>query len=158
MSAEINMNMEELKNFFSNIEKTLGNKNIELINEHIRDMQEIVYKNVKDNVKKLKYNKKSKPGKKLINRIYKSKKIFTDKVDGSYVATVLSNAPHSHLVEYGHLIKRGNKVVGRVKGKYFFKRAINKFKRQDFEKKSVDLLNKMIKKGIIDANKFNKKN
>lgn len=89
-----------------------------------------------------------------VNQKVKSKK-YHNKFNGSRVwesdgaikVSAYNSAPHAHLIEYGHLIKRNGKVVGEVKGKYIIKRAIAKYATTKYEQDLEEVLEKVLEQG-----------
>lgn len=84
--------------------------------------------------KKLKQEAKSNPKKKL-NHLRNGMQVndVDKQQDNDYKNRLKMDydiSPHYHLVEYGHNVVRNEKIFGRVKGKYYFKRTI-----LDMEKK-----------------------
>ena len=84
--------------------------------------------------KKLKQEAKSDPKKKL-NHLRNGMQVndVDKQQDNDYKNRLRMDydiSPHYHLVEYGHNVVRNEKIFGRVKGKYYFKRTI-----LDMEKK-----------------------
>lgn len=84
--------------------------------------------------KKLKQEAKSDPKKKL-NHLRDGMQVndVDKQQDNDYKNRLKMDydiSPHYHLVEYGHNVVRNEKIFGRVKGKYYFKRTI-----LDMEKK-----------------------
>lgn len=94
--------------------------------------------------KKLKQEAKSNPKKKR-NHLRDGLKVNDiDKKDNDYKNRLRMDygiSPHYHLVEYGHNVVRNEKIFGRVKGKYYFKRTI-----LDMEKKIEKQRHKLTEK------------
>lgn len=65
---------------------------------------------------------------------------------GGYVAVKpdYSIAPHTHLIESGHKLIRGGKVIGWVPGKHMYRNAINSTA-NEIENKADAMLDKLIK-------------
>ena len=58
---------------------------------------------------------------------------------------VKSTAPHAHLIEKGHIIKKDGKEVGYVKGKYIFENSAKNFEKnfnKDLEEWAVESIKK----------------
>ncbi len=81
---------------------------------------------------------KAKRGKKRSASVQTYRSVFTA-VD----STKFEGVSYAHLVEYGHNIVRGGKVIGRVKGHPFFRPAVIA-KQAEVEKHVVDGLNRLI--------------
>ncbi|HAR85883.1 MAG TPA: hypothetical protein DCR69_09130 [Clostridium sp.] len=65
---------------------------------------------------------------------------------GGYVAVKpdYNIAPHTHLVESGHRLVRGGKVIGWVPGKHMYRNAINSTA-NEIENKADAMLDKLMK-------------
>lgn len=65
------------------------------------------------------------------------------KKDGNTRIRVYSNSPHGHLIEDGHDVVRGGKLVGHVSGREVFAEAAEKFE-EEFGKDCEDMIDEMI--------------
>lgn len=82
----------------------------------------------------------------------KKGKVYKDG-DNAWTVRVYSNAPHAHLIEYGHdNVKggkkgKGGKVIGKVKGK----KVLSKFEKdyaKKFHKDCENLVDELLEKGF----------
>lgn len=70
------------------------------------------------------------------------------KRDGSYEVQIRNNAPHAHLIEYGHRkVNKKGVEVGFVKGKRVLEEGIKEFESQFFNLLE-DWLDEMLDKGL----------
>lgn len=69
------------------------------------------------------------------------------KQDDTWGTRVYNNAPHGHLVDDGHNIVRGIKVIGRVKGKKVLSKFENDYAKK-FHKDCEDLVDKLLEEGF----------
>jgi hypothetical protein len=79
----------------------------------------------------------------------RGKKIY-EYGDVKYNIRVYNNAPHAHLIEYGHEIvghKPDKKQSGYVKGKFILENASKEFE-NDFAKDTYDLVDDLLNKGL----------
>lgn len=72
-------------------------------------------------------------------------RVFKDS-EGKTVVRAINSAPHAHLIEYGHDIKRGNQVIGFSVGRLIMYGAAKKYNDSgDFEKIVTKELDRMLK-------------
>ncbi len=79
----------------------------------------------------------------------KGKKVY-EYGDTKYNIRVYNNAPHAHLIEYGHNIvghKPDEKQSGYAKGKFVLENASKEFEK-DFVKDTYDLVDTLLDKGL----------
>ncbi len=107
------------------------------LNKHGNKGRNITLKIAKAKVKKKTgtYHQRIKKGK-----VYKNE-------DNAWTVRVYSNAPHAHLIEDGHNVVRGGKVIGKVKGK----KVLSKFEKdyaKKFHKDCENLVDELLEKGF----------
>lgn len=99
--------------------------------------------------KKITLNIANSKVKKVTGRYYKSikkGKVYKDD-DNIWGVRIYSNAPHSHLIEDGHNVVRGGKVIGKVKGK----KVLSKFEKdyaKKFYKDCENLVDELLEDGF----------
>lgn len=57
---------------------------------------------------------------------FKRGKVFKD-AEGKIIVRAINSAPHAHLIEYGHRLVRGGKVIGYVPGRLIMSGATKNF-------------------------------
>lgn len=76
---------------------------------------------------------------------FKTGKVFKDS-EGKTVVRAINSSPHAHLIEYGHNIVRGGKIVGFAPGRLIVSAAAKKYDSSgEFEKVISDELDRMLK-------------
>lgn len=77
---------------------------------------------------------------------FKKGKVYKDD-NGLWGVRVYNNAPHAHLIEDGHNVVRGRKIVGKVSGK----KVLQKFEKdysKTFYKECEAFMDDMLEKGF----------
>lgn len=76
---------------------------------------------------------------------FKTGKVFKD-AEGKTVVRTINSSPHAHLLEHGHNIVRGGRIVGFAPGRLIMSAAAKKYDSSgEFEKVISDELDRMLR-------------
>lgn len=126
------MDLNDLDKQFQNILKTFPQAKKRLVEDGGEKMYQKVINNIDQTVKEESGNLKKGVTKNVGSR-------------GGYAAVRpdYSIAPHTHLVENGHKVVRGDEIVGWASGKHMYRNALNELS-NELEQDAEKMLDKLV--------------